>query len=103
MQDYDIHAWPDHPLSFLPRGARGIDTFIGQAEHLHRGLGTAYLRAFSARLFAMGVPALGIDPHPDNGAAITAFTKVGFQTHHTQESEWGEVLIMSMKAPSTTR
>ena len=94
LQDYRIHAWADHPLGFLPEGARGLDTFVGQASAMGRGLGPAYLRAFAARSWAEGVPALGIDPHPDNRAAIAAYVKAGFQPDQIVETEWGPAQLM---------
>jgi aminoglycoside 6'-N-acetyltransferase len=97
VQDYDIHAFSDHPLSFLPPGARGIDTFIGSSADQGRGLGSTYLRLLAARLKDEGVPALGIDPDPGNTAAITAYGKVGFRPHHEAMTEWGRVLLMSMR------
>lgn len=96
VQDYDIHAFADHPLAFLPRGARGIDTFIGAACDQGRGLGTAYLGQLVGAMRQAGVPAFGIDPHPDNTAAIRSYQKVGFQPHAERMTEWGLVLPMSL-------
>jgi aminoglycoside 6'-N-acetyltransferase len=66
LQDYEIFGWEDHHLNFLPVGSRGIDTFIGQQEMLGKGHGEKYLRSHIAHLFTVGVPAIGVDPHPDN-------------------------------------
>jgi len=55
VQDYDIHAYTEHPLSYLPMNSRGIDTFIGLASNLYKGHGTAYLSALAERLFRQGV------------------------------------------------
>ncbi|WP_292267845.1 GNAT family N-acetyltransferase [Marivita sp.] len=62
IQDYDIHAYQDHPLAALPKGARGIDTFIGQSSWMGAGLGPSYLALHVQCLFDSDVPALGIDP-----------------------------------------
>lgn len=96
LQDYDIHAWNPHPLDFLPKGARGVDTFIGAESKMGQGLGPAYLRAFADRCFAEGVPALGIDPHPENAAAIRAYEKAGFRGERVVETEWGRARVMVM-------
>lgn len=96
LQDYRIHGWEDHPLGFLPPGSRGMDTCIGSEGDMARGLGPAYLRLNAERLFAAGVPALGIDPHPDNLAAIRAYQKVGFAGTKEITSRWGPMRLMSL-------
>jgi aminoglycoside 6'-N-acetyltransferase len=96
LQDYDIHGWEGHPLGFLPKGARGLDTLIGAEDQMGQGLGPRYLAQHCAALFAQGTPALGIDPDPDNLAAIRAYEKVGFLPGARATSRWGEVLTMSL-------
>lgn len=100
VQDYDIHGWNDHHLSFLPRGARGLDTFIGPPEMLGKGLGTLYLQAITDWLFANKVPALGIDPDPNNKRAIRAYQNVGFRGKDEIETEWGSVRLLSLSNKS---
>lgn len=99
VQDYDIHGWEDHHLSFLPPGSRGLDSFIGKPDMIGCGHGTNYIRLIINSLFKDGVPALGIDPHPDNGKAIRAYEKVGFKRNKTVSSEWGDCLLMSILRP----
>lgn len=99
VQDYDIHAWVDHHLSYLPRQSRGIDTFIGVNSRIGQGHGSRYLSLVTQQLFDEGVPALGIDPHPDNAIAIRAYEKVGFSVDSEINSQWGSVLLMSQSAP----
>jgi len=99
VQDYDIHAWADHHLSYLPKNSRGIDTFIGSDALIGRGHGTKYLTLLSQRLFNDGVPALGIDPNPKNISARRAYKKVGFTYEGEVESQWGRVMLMSLFAP----
>lgn len=96
IQDYTIHAFPDHHLSFLPIGARGIDTFIGIPSMMGLGHGPAYLKLLIDILRSKGVPALGIDPHPANSQAIRAYEKLGFETKDKIQSEWGPVTRMSL-------
>ena len=96
LQDYDISRWEGHHLNFLPGGSRGMDTFIGQQDLLSKGHGEKYLRCHIARLFKVGVPAIGIDPHPDNIRAIRAYKKLGFKGDQERETEWGRVLLMSL-------
>ncbi len=37
IQDYDVHAWPNHHFGYLPAGSRGIDQFIGPPGCWGRG------------------------------------------------------------------
>ncbi|WP_127752630.1 GNAT family N-acetyltransferase [Devosia sp. 1566] len=98
MQDYSVHAWEDHPFSYLPRGARGIDQFIGDPEMLGMGHGSAFISLRMRTLFAEGVPVIATDPHPDNLRAIAAYKKVGFEAvGAAQETQWGLVLPMLAK------
>lgn len=94
LQDYDIQGWRNHPLGFLPEGARGLDTFVFGEDRMGRGLAVRYLRQHSRSLFADGVPALGIDPHPTNTAAIRCYEKVGFVADSEMNTLWGRVLTM---------
>jgi aminoglycoside 6'-N-acetyltransferase len=95
LQDYDPHAWQEHPFGFLPAGSRGMDQLIGEPDMLGAGHGSAFIRAHVERLFARGAPAVGADPHPDNARAIRAYEKAGFQAGHVQDTEWGRCLLMT--------
>lgn len=96
IHDYDIHGWADHHLSFLPKGSRGLDTFIGNPDMIGCGHGSAYIDLLVRELFSSGVPALGIDPHPNNGKAIRAYEKAGFQKIKQVSNKWGPNLLMSI-------
>jgi aminoglycoside 6'-N-acetyltransferase len=96
VQDYDIHGWDDHHLGFLPNGSRGMDTFVGRSDMMGKGHGPVYLGIVADDLFRAGVPALGIDPHPDNARAIRAYAKLGFVGETECASRWGQVVPMSL-------
>jgi len=96
VQDYDIHAWEDHHLAYLPKGSRGIDTFIGAEKWIGVGHGANYLSLLAEQLFLAGVPALGIDPDPQNLRARRVYQKIGFEENGVVLSEWGQVLTMSL-------
>jgi RimJ/RimL family protein N-acetyltransferase len=69
----------DHPwLAELPKETVGVDLSIGEACNLAKGLGTAVLRAFVAKLRAEGHTHIIIDPDPLNARAVRAYTKAGF-------------------------
>jgi aminoglycoside 6'-N-acetyltransferase len=58
-QDYSPHDWDNHPFAYLPPGARGIDQYVGPADMLRQGHGSAFVRAHVEQLFAAGAPAVG--------------------------------------------
>ena len=94
-QDYAPHDWEDHPFLHLPPGARGVDHYVGAADMLDRGHGSALIRAHCARLFAAGAPAIGADPDPANARAIRAYRKAGFAiVSGPLETRWGRALLM---------
>ena len=95
LQDYTVHGWDEHPFAHLPQGARGIDLYIGEVAMLGQGHGPALLRAWVERLFSEGVPAVGIDPHPENAIAIRSFEKAGFRiVGGPVTTRWGRALLM---------
>jgi aminoglycoside 6'-N-acetyltransferase len=97
-QDYDVHGWDPHPFSYLPPGSRGIDQYIGEADMLDRGHGSAFVRQHVERLFAAGVPAVGTDPHPDNARAIRAYEKAGFVlASGPVDTRWGRAVLMERR------
>ena len=98
MQDYAVHAWPDHHFSDLPAGSRGIDQFIGDPQMVGRGHGRAFIAARMQVLFEKGVPVLAADPHPDNARAIAVYRKLGFEvTGPVRQTRWGVVLPMTAR------
>lgn len=95
MQDYPVHGWEDHPFYYLPKGARGIDQFIGDPEMIGMGHGSRFIALRVQTLFDEGVPVIVTDPHPENLRAIAAYKKVGFEPASApQETQWGLVLPM---------
>jgi len=76
-------------------GARGIDQFLAHGEDLGRGLGTAIVRAFVARLFEdPSVTHIQTDPHPGNGRAIRCYEKAGFRAVREVDTPDGRALMM---------
>lgn len=94
-QDYDVHGWTPHPFSHLPPQSRGIDQYIGEADMLDQGHGSAFVRQHVERLFAAGAPAVGTDPHPSNARARRAYEKAGFVvTSEPKDTRWGRAILM---------
>jgi aminoglycoside 6'-N-acetyltransferase len=94
LQCYDPNAWPDHPFGQLPLGARGLDPFVGEADMIDRGHGSAFLRAFVDELFAAGTPCAAIDPAPVNLRAVRAYEKAGFRKERMVNTPDGPTLLM---------
>ena len=95
MQDYSVHGWAEHHFAHLPKGARGIDQYIGDPKMIGIGHGTAFIGDRMRVIFDSGAPVIATDPHPDNERAIAAYKKLGFETSgQPQETQWGRVLPM---------
>jgi aminoglycoside 6'-N-acetyltransferase len=82
----------------LPPGSRGIDQYIGEPDMLGLGHGSAFVRAHCERLFEAGAPAVGTDPHRDNGRAIRAYEKSGFRAvSGPVDTRWGRAILMEKR------
>jgi aminoglycoside 6'-N-acetyltransferase len=94
LQCYDPAAWPDNGLGAHPPGTRGIDQFIGEADMIGRGCGSAFIRAFIDGLIAGGAPRAITDPDPANARAIRAYAKAGFFRDGLVDTPDGRALLM---------
>jgi aminoglycoside 6'-N-acetyltransferase len=95
MQDYDVHGWEGHHFGHLPAGARGIDQFIGEVDMIGHGHGPAFIARRVEAMFEAGAPVIATDPHPDNGRAIAAYRRAGFDVAGPPgETQWGLALPM---------
>jgi RimJ/RimL family protein N-acetyltransferase len=73
----------------------GIDQFIGEADHINKGIGTAAIKLFLKMIIARHKPQQVItDPHPENKRAIRCYEKVGFVYYATEPKEDGESTYM---------
>jgi aminoglycoside 6'-N-acetyltransferase len=93
LQCYDLRAW-NTGFGRQPEGTRGLDQFIGEAEMLGRGHGSAFVRAFADRLLASGTPRVVTDPDPANARAIHAYEKAGFCREKIVDTPDGPALLM---------
>lgn len=76
-------------------GVRGIDQSIADATQLGRGLGTAMVKAFVARLLAdPQVTHIQTDPDPRNARAIRCYEKAGFRAVGEVQTPDGTALLM---------
>ncbi|MDO9358851.1 MAG: GNAT family N-acetyltransferase [Polaromonas sp.] len=76
-------------------GVRGIDQSIANASQLNRGLGTAMVSAFVARLLAdPQVTHIQTDPDPRNARAIRCYEKSGFRAVGEMQTPDGPALLM---------
>ncbi len=94
LQCYDPTAWPEGGFGSMPRGARGIDQFIGEGAMIARGHGSAFIRAFVDDLLQNGAPRVVTDPDPNNIRAIRAYEKAGFQRQRLIDTCDGPALFM---------
>lgn len=97
LQHYDVRAWPMAYFAHLPEGARAVDMFIGETDMLSGGHGSSMLRHIAEELVEDGVPAIAIDPDPDNKRAVRAYEKAGFVIDGPIETDEGPALLMLFK------
>jgi len=93
LQCYNLSAW-NTGFGPQPQGTRGLDQFIGEADMLDRGHGSAFIRAFADGLLAAGTPRVVIDPDPANARAIRAYEKAGFRRGRVVDTPDGPALLM---------
>ncbi|MBL6082259.1 GNAT family N-acetyltransferase [Belnapia sp. T18] len=95
IQDYAVADWMPHHFSYLPVGSRGMDVYIGEPGEVGQGHGARIVRHHADYLFRLGVPAIGIDPHPENHRARRAFARSGFLTASGPiVTRWGPAILM---------
>jgi aminoglycoside 6'-N-acetyltransferase len=93
LQCYNLSAW-NTGFGPQPEGTRGLDQFIGEADMLDRGHGSAFIRNFTDGLLAAGTPRVVIDPDPANARAIRAYEKAGFSRDRVVDTPGGLALLM---------
>ncbi len=82
-------------------GVRGIDQSIAGAHQLSRGLGTAMVKAWVAKLFTdPQVTHIQTDPDPRNARAIRCYEKAGFRAVGEVQTPDGTALLMVCKRAS---
>ena len=90
------HAVETPWLLEVPREAVGVDLSLGRPELLGKGIGTAVLRAFLAKLFAEGCETVVIDPDEANARAVRAYEKAGFEVRDRYPHDSGVTLLMTI-------
>jgi aminoglycoside 6'-N-acetyltransferase len=93
IQRYRLSTWNqgfgDHPPE-----TRGIDQFIGEPELIGHGHGSQFIRQFVDEAFGGGTPRIVTDPDPENGRAVRAYEKAGFERVRLVDTPDGEALLM---------
>ena len=93
LQCYDLTGW-NTGFGPQPQGTRGIDLFIGEPGMIELGHGSALIRSFVDDLLVKGLPRVVTDPDPDNGRAVRAYAKAGFQSERLVDTPDGQALLM---------
>jgi aminoglycoside 6'-N-acetyltransferase len=93
IQCYALSTW-NQGFGVQPPKTRGIDQFIGEPAMIGRGHGSALIRQFTGALLASGIPRVVTDPDPDNGRAVRAYAKAGFQSDRVVDTPDGPALLM---------
>lgn len=97
LQCYNLSDW-NTGFGPQPAGTRGLDQFIGEANMLDRGHGSAFIRSFAEQLLAHSTPRVVIDPDPANARAIRAYEKAGFARDRIVDTPEGPALLMVRSA-----
>jgi len=97
LQCYDLTAW-NSGFGEQPKGTRGIDQFIGEADMVERGHGSAMIRAFVDERLRDGAPRIVTDPDPGNLSALRAYEKAGFMRIGMVETPDGPAMLMARDA-----
>ena len=71
-----------------------MDQFIGEADMIGRGHGSALIRSFIERLMTSGTPRVVTDPDPANTRAVRAYEKAGFEKAGLVDTPDGRALLM---------
>lgn len=93
LQCYNLSAW-NSGFGPQPDGTRGLDQFIGEADMIGCGHGSAFVRAFADQLLASGTPRVVTDPDPSNIRAVRAYEKAGFRREGLVETPDGTAVLM---------
>src|ERR1017187_8086487 len=93
IQCYALGTW-SQGLGSHPAATRGIDQFIGEPDMIGRGHGSGFIRQFADTLLSSGIPRVVTDPDPDNGRAVRAYAKAGFQSDRLVDTPDGPALLM---------
>jgi aminoglycoside 6'-N-acetyltransferase len=93
LQCYNLGDWKVC-LDPQPEGTRGLAQFIGEADMLGCGHGSAFVRDFAKRLLDNGTPRVVVDPEPENTRAIRAYEKAGFRQDRIVDTPDGAALLM---------
>jgi aminoglycoside 6'-N-acetyltransferase len=93
IQCYALSAW-NAGLGSHPPHTRGIDQFIGEPELIGRGHGSGFIRQFVDTVLTSGIPRVVTDPDPENGRAVRAYAKAGFQRDRLVDTPDGPALLM---------
>jgi aminoglycoside 6'-N-acetyltransferase len=93
IQCYALSTW-NQGFGLQPPGTRGIDQFIGEPDMIGRGHGRGVIRQFADGLLRSGIPRVVTDPAPDNGRAVRAYTRAGFQSDRIVDTPDGPALLM---------
>jgi RimJ/RimL family protein N-acetyltransferase len=82
IQVYRIDDYPGYKKALITDdNACGIDMFIGDERFMHKGIGPKALRKYLNEVaFSLTDTEVAIvSPSPENGTAIRAYAKVGFE------------------------
>jgi aminoglycoside 6'-N-acetyltransferase len=90
-----------HPIGFVhwwravDQTETGFDLFVGEADHVGRGVGISIIKQAAKRLFTFGIKRICVDIDLKNEAAISAFGAAGFALAETPAGRKEPFVVMS--------
>lgn len=103
LQVCDPHSEPSHYWGEIEPGLRAIDIWIGPADALNRGLGTAMMSlALDDAFAAPGVDAVVIDPLATNTDAQRFYRRLGFVDEGRRTFGEDDCLVMRLTRATWT-
>ena len=96
LQSYPADAWPEGAphLADFPPATLAVDCFIGPADMLGRGHGTAMTRLYALHLVRQGASTVVIDPDPANERAVRAYRRAGFRDVALRRDGEGDMTLV---------
>ena len=104
VQSYPSHAWPASAPHFadFPIGTVAVDCFIGPANMLGDGHGSAMVRLYARHLLHQGAAQVVINPDPGNERAVRAYRRAGFHDVALRRDGDGDMTLVMRFDPDSS-
>jgi aminoglycoside 6'-N-acetyltransferase len=91
IHDHDAKAYEQPQFSDLPRGARVMDSFVGDANFMGQGHASAYIGA-RVRDLRLRHPMVAVSPNTKDTHAISIYNQAGFMKRRLVPARSGRLV-----------